>query len=352
MHKCQYCDSDFASKVSLNKHQKSAKYCIDMRKEDDCKLDIDEFKCEWCSKAYTRKDRYYDHTRICKTNPENMNKIISKADYNLLLENFNKQREENIELKIKLTENINSFNETKNENVELKIKLATITVRLDELTNSLDKSNQENIELKIKNAELTATLKGKTELSEKFETLHSKREECIEKIALQPKNTTTKNTSNTQNNILNNLPIFNLTKEKLQLIASTEFTHELFLRGQEGAAKFATNIARKENDGDLPWVVSDKNRGIVKMKGEGGIIITDYDVEIITDLIFEAIKDKNQEYFDAAYPPYDSDAEELDPDEAERVEANKARADKCFSDIAKMKRNNKVFKKKLIEYSL
>ncbi len=87
------------------------------------------------------------------------------------------------------------------------------------------------------------------------------------------------------------------------------------------------------------------------MKGEDGVIITDHDVEIITELVFEAIKDKNQEYFDAAYPPYDTDAEELDPDEAERVEANKARADKCFSDIAKMRRNNKVFKKKLIEYS-
>ncbi len=325
MHKCQYCNSEFTTKVSLNKHQKSAKYCIELRKEDNCELDIDEFNCEWCNKMYTRKDRYFDHIRICKTNPENMSKNISKTDYTLLLENFNKQRDENIELKIKLAN----------------------------ITNSLDKSNQENIELKIKNAELTATLKGKTELSEKFETLHSKREECIEKIALQPKTTTTKNTSNsTQNNILNNLPIFNLTKEKLQLIANTEFTHELFLRGQEGAAKFATNIARKENDGDLPWVVADKNRGIVKMKGEGGIIITDYDVEIITNLVFEAIKDKNQEYFDAAYPPYDTDAEELDPDEAERVEANKARADKCFSDIAKMKRNNKVFKKKLIEYSM
>ncbi len=42
----------------------------------------------------------------------------------------------------------------------------------------------------------------------------------------------------------------------------------------------------------------------------------------------------------------------IDPYEDERVEANKARANKCFSDIAKMKRNNKVLKKKLIEYSM
>ncbi len=331
MNKCQYCNSEFTTKVILTKHQKTAKYCIELRKGDDCELIVDEFKCDWCIKIFTRKERCLDHIRICKVNPDNIDKVISKVEHNILLENFNKQ---------------------KDENIELRIKLEAINIRLDERTNNLNKLEKENIELKIKLSEINARLEERTCTSNEFKALHSKKDNCIEKIALQPK-TTTKNTSNsTQNNILNNLPIFNLTKEKLQLIANTEFTHELFLRGQEGAAKFATNIARKENDGDLPWVVADKNRGIVKMKGEDGIIITDYDVEIITELVFEAIKDKNQEYFDAAYPPYDTDAEELDPDEAERVEANKARADKCFSDIAKMKRNNKVFKKKLIEYSM
>ncbi len=291
---CNYCNNEFSTKIILNTHQKTAKYCILLQEKDNIPQ-ISQLMCDICDKTFTRKSILKNHIISCKR------KLNTKSIDELIDENTS----------------------LKQENIELKIKLSEINARLEERTNS----------------------------SNEFKTLHSKREECIEKIALQPK-TTTKTTSNTQTNILNNLPVFNLTKEKLQLIASTEFTHELFLRGQEGAAKFATNIARKENDGDLPWVVADKNRGIVKMKGEDGIIITDYDVEIITDLIFEAIKDKNQEYFDAAYPPYDSDAEELDPDEAERVEANKARADKCFSDIAKMKRNNKVFKKKLIEYSM
>ncbi len=300
MYKCNYCTNDFSTKTALNTHQKTAKYCITLQsvinKHDIQDIHDIEYKCEWCDKTFIRKSSYDRHNKVCKSK-----EICSESEKDKLINNLQSQ------------------------------------------IISLEK---EIIQLKTE-------LKNKEEMFNEFKSLHSKREECIEKIALQPKNTTTKTTSNsTQNNILNNLPIFNLTKEKLQLIASTEFTHELFLRGQEGAAKFATNIARKENDGDLPWVVADKNRGIVKMKGEDGIIITDYDVEIITELVFEAIKDKNQEYFDAAYPPYDTDAEELDPDEAERVEANKARADKCFSDIAKMRRNNKVFKKKLIEYSL
>ncbi len=303
MYKCNYCSNEFSAKSALNIHQKTAKYCIRSRNDQDNQDNqhIQEYKCQWCDKEFMVKSSYDRHNKICK----------SKDTY--------------IEV-----EKDNLIKSLQEQNLEYQTKIISL--------------EKEIIQLKTE-------LKNKEEISEKFEALHSKREECIEKIALQPK-TTTKTTSNTQTNILNNLPIFNLTKEKLQLIASTEFTHELFLRGQEGAAKFATNIARKENDGDLPWVVADKNRGIVKMKGEGGIIITDYDVEIITNLVFEAIKDKNQEYFDAAYPPYDTDAEELDPDEAERVEANKARADKCFTDIAKMKKNNKVFKKKLIEYSL
>ncbi len=298
---CDHCKNSFLNKRVLLHHQTTAKYCLKLQgKNQD---DIADYICQVCDKTFTRKELYIYHKNICKTN---------SVEESILLE--------------------------KEKNKTLKEKNKILKTRI--------------IELEKINAVLEARLEEKIELSNEFKSLHSKKDNCIEKIALQPK-TTTKNTSNsTQNNILNNLPIFNLTKEKLQLIARTEFTHELFLRGQEGAAKFATNIARKENDGDLPWVVADKNRGIVKMKGEDGIIITDYDVEIITELVFEAIKDKNQEYFDAAYPPYDSDAEELDPDEAERVEANKARADKCFSDIAKMRRNNKVFKKKLIEYSL
>ncbi len=287
---CIFCSNEFSSRQSLLGHQKRTKYCKDLQEKH-----IMETTCKLCDNKFkfrTKEDQL-SHENICSMNKQIMD-------------------------------------------------LKSILLEKDKKILDLEK---QCIEFKIR-------LEERTKNGEEFKALHAKTDECIKKIALQPK-ITTKNTSNsTQNNILNNLPIFNLTKEKLQLIASTEFTHELFLRGQEGAAKFATNIARKENDGDLPWVVSDKNRGIVKMKGEDGIIITDYDVEIITELVFEAIKDKNQEYFDAAYPPYDSDAEELDPDEAERVEANKARADKCFSDIAKMRRNNKVFKKKLIEYSL
>ncbi len=306
MHICNYCSNDFSTKTALNTHQKTAKYCITLQSVIN-KQDIHdiEYQCEWCDKIFIKKYSYDRHDKVCKSKD-----IYSELEKDKLIESL----------------------QEKNLNIEKEYQSQIIFLE------------KEIIQLKTE-------LKNKEQMFNEFRSLHSKREECIEKIALQPK-TTTKTTSNTQNNILNNLPIFNLTKEKLQLIASTEFTHELFLRGQEGAAKFATNIARKENDGDLPWVVSDKNRGIVKMKGEGGIIITDYDVEIITNLVFEAIKDKNQEYFDAAYPPYDTDAEELDPDEAERVEANKARADKCFTDIAKMKKNNKVFKKKLIEYSL
>ncbi len=310
---CEYCNNNFTSKMSLNNHQKRAKYCIDIQKLNNINVKQVIFECQWCEKQFNIKSNLSAHIECCKTRKENL-----------------------INDEIKDLREIIERQKTKLEKYKNQIETQKIQIE----------------EQKCKIIELTVRLEDKVEMSNEFKSLHSKREECIEKIALQPKNTTTKTTSNTQNNILNNLPIFNLTKEKLQLIASTEFTHELFLRGQEGAAKFATNIARKENDGDLPWVVSDKNRGIVKMKGEDGIIITDYDVEIITNLVFEAIKDKNQEYFDAAYPPYDTDAEELDPDEAERVEANKARADKCFSDIAKMKRNNKVFKKKLIEYSM
>ncbi len=190
MIKCNYCNNEFSTNIVLKTHQRTAKYCIASQKS---KSSID-LECELCNKIFTRKDVLNKHTLSCKK------KLQCKK-----------------------------INELIYENTSLK---------------------QEIFDLKINNAVLEARLKEKIEMSEKFETLHSKREECIEKIALQPKNNTTKTTSNTQTNILNNLPVFNLMKKKLQLIANTEFTHELFLRGQEGDAKFATNIARKENDND------------------------------------------------------------------------------------------------------
>ncbi len=206
---CEFCSNEFKNDTILSKHKKTAKYCIRIQSDNSESFKLNIYKCEWCNKEYFRIDHFKLHNVNCKINPEK-----------------NQERDDIIKEKdliIKEKDNI--------------IKEKDILI----------------IDLEKKIAILETRLENKSEMSEKFESLHSKREDCIEKIALQPKNTTTKTTSNsTQNNILNNLPIFNLTKEKLQLIASTEFTHELFLRGQEGAAKFATNIARKENDGDLP----------------------------------------------------------------------------------------------------
>lgn len=61
---CDYCNSEFANVSSLNKHQKTSKYCIKLR--DTNKTEILLFNCEFCKKDFTSKHRLNSHISICR----------------------------------------------------------------------------------------------------------------------------------------------------------------------------------------------------------------------------------------------------------------------------------------------
>ncbi len=160
---CNYCKNQFSSKKIMESHQRKTKYCLEIQKQNNPDVYVITFDCDFCDKKFLRKGDYSRHQETCKLKHSNdiTELILLKQEIQVL--------------------------------------------------------KNENIDLKLKNAVLEAKLEERTKNGDEFKSLHSKREECIEKIALQPK-TTTKNTSNsTQNNILNNLPIFNLTKESCSL---------------------------------------------------------------------------------------------------------------------------------------
>nr|QBK87936.1 MAG: hypothetical protein LCMAC202_02970 [Marseillevirus LCMAC202] len=58
---CEYCGAIFTQLYNLRKHQRSAKYCLQLRGGDSS----EEYTCEYCKKGYGRKDALYKHQRIC-----------------------------------------------------------------------------------------------------------------------------------------------------------------------------------------------------------------------------------------------------------------------------------------------
>ena len=63
---CKYCKSVFSTKTNLNSHQKTAKYCFNIR-VDDKPINI-EYKCIGCNKVFSRKQHLDRHVAICKAN--------------------------------------------------------------------------------------------------------------------------------------------------------------------------------------------------------------------------------------------------------------------------------------------
>ena len=69
MHTCAYCDSEFKYKSDLNRHQKTAKFCLSIQERN--KNNVIEkrlFNCTFCNKELSSKSRLTYHLNICKSN--------------------------------------------------------------------------------------------------------------------------------------------------------------------------------------------------------------------------------------------------------------------------------------------
>src|SRR5688572_24192180 len=131
MNLCQFCNKSFSSKVNLDNHIKTAKYCIKLRGEEAENVPI----CRYCNSVYSTKRNYDRHIKICKSRiiAEKYESIIekhksiieeltlaintkealllkTKKDYDEIIDEFNKNIDEwesycdNIEEKLKNTE--------------------------------------------------------------------------------------------------------------------------------------------------------------------------------------------------------------------------------------------------------
>ena len=58
---CAHCNNSFNNLSSLNKHQKTAKYCLELHNKNST-----GFSCEYCSKTFTSKVNMINHKKNVK----------------------------------------------------------------------------------------------------------------------------------------------------------------------------------------------------------------------------------------------------------------------------------------------
>ena len=93
VHKCPFCNNDFHDKTTLNRHQKSAKFCLGIQEEKGIVTNPDSFNCTDCGKVFTLKRVLTKHISTCKKlkytkqEPLNLHKESSKF---ILLEEYMK----------------------------------------------------------------------------------------------------------------------------------------------------------------------------------------------------------------------------------------------------------------------
>jgi hypothetical protein len=122
MSTCQFCKNTFSSKSILNKHQKTAKYCLSLRNiKITCK-----FKCDVCNKSFSLEDSFKKHIFTCHSHPgivklKNLNaKYLN--DINILENSLSQCKNENMMLSIQLRDKEAHIKELEKQMQEIALK--------------------------------------------------------------------------------------------------------------------------------------------------------------------------------------------------------------------------------------
>ena len=67
--RCEYCKKDYTTKGNLVKHQRTAKYCLEIQEkihgENSDKIELRTFNCEYCTKKFSQKSHLSRHIPLC-----------------------------------------------------------------------------------------------------------------------------------------------------------------------------------------------------------------------------------------------------------------------------------------------
>ena len=258
---CNFCDREYSSKYTLNRHQKI--YC----KNAD---NSEKYECKYCSNNFISKNNLERHKTRCS----------HKTAYQL--------RKDNKKLKIsheKEIENLKIVYEEEIANLNQIIKKSSRTIK--NFRQTIKEKDEEIVDLKVKCG--SSKSDGKVEVYDKV---------CTKVL---DKSTVTNNTMNVHPKLVN-LPITNihpLTEDYVKgQVDNGGYTFDHYLKGENGLVDFIYSITMCENDnGDLErnYVCTDPSRDsyhrLVEtkewQKDKGGKFV---------DVILDTISDKADGY--------------------------------------------------------
>ncbi len=219
MYSCKYCNKEYTSLSSLNKHQKTAKFCLELQKKEaksqgkKIKLDINKVHiCSYCSKYFTVKSVLQTHILTCKDKKcQEEIQLKEKADRADILE------KENNELKLKL-----EFE--RSQNIKLEKRLTELlnrptTVYNDNSTNEYNSKNQYNIQFNQMLSGLSAL--NKLNMDDSF-----KKEITKEMIDKYDYANITSEISNSLVNVIKPFAFFSDLSRKVLVVKNDENSHE------------------------------------------------------------------------------------------------------------------------------
>ena len=65
MFQCEFCKKEYSTISSLNHHNQTTKFCINIQKEQSSTIINTEYTCDCCSKTFFRKFIYDKHLKKC-----------------------------------------------------------------------------------------------------------------------------------------------------------------------------------------------------------------------------------------------------------------------------------------------
>ena len=123
---CSFCNKEFKSTSSLNYHQKTAKYCLEIQGKG-----LSEYKCDHCDKIFSTKYTLSSHIDICKEQEKEREKEIYKE---VEIEKY----------KLLLSERDNMIKSLEKQISELNHTIAEIAKQPKNTTNNIKTQNNQN----------------------------------------------------------------------------------------------------------------------------------------------------------------------------------------------------------------
>jgi chromosome segregation ATPase len=142
--KCHYCEKTFSSQSSLNLHQKTNKTCHTKTNTNEQQRELISFDCNGCDKTFTTKAALAKHNSICSNIKKYLNEKKELEEKLLNERNERKDMEEKF-LKTKTILEAET-KDSKEEIYQNKIKITELYSKLKTLEKQLEKE-----ETKVKN---------------------------------------------------------------------------------------------------------------------------------------------------------------------------------------------------------